>query len=218
MFDNTLHEGVNNKNPGNIDYSKLLTTKYDIQNVQPGKYDVDVKIPYLNLDDDIPKQINDSIYNQYVPTLIDIAKNSTVQAIYHISYAAYVNNDILSIAIKLIWKENGITPQRVTIQTFNYDLVNKKLLGINDVIAMKNLNKDDMQKKINSTISDMAKQVEQLSNTILGGTNLYQRDINNDMYKVENTKNFFLGENGYLYIFYPYGNNAFTSDVDIVIF
>ena len=218
MFDNIVHQGVNNQSTGSTDYSSLLTAKYNIQDVQPGKYDIDVKIPYLNLDGDIPSQINDSIYNIYVTKLMDIAKNSQVQAIYHISYTAYVNYDVLSVVIKCTLKENGITPQRVTVQTFNYDLANKKLLGINDVITLKSLDKDVMQSKITSDIANIAKQIAQLSNTITGGGNLYQRDLTNDMYKVDNTKYFFLGENGYLYIFYPYGNNNFTSDVDIVIF
>ncbi|MCL2342212.1 MAG: hypothetical protein FWC53_04150 [Firmicutes bacterium] len=218
MFDNTIHTGINNQNVANMDYSSLVTSKYNIQDVNPGKYDIDVKIPEVKIDGDIPAQINDNIYNTYVPKLMDIAKNSKVQAIYHISYAAYVNYDILSIVIKLTIKENGITPQRVAIQTINYDLANKKLLGISDVITLKNLNKDDMQSKIDSSISDKAKQIEQISNVTLGGGNLYQRNLSDDMYKVDSTKYFFLGENGYLYIFYPYGNNNFTSDVDIVIF
>ena len=218
MFDNKIHTGVNNKNTANTDYSSLIFSKYNIQDVKPGKYDIDVKIPELKIDGDIASGINDNIYNLYVPKLIDIANNSKVQAIYYISYAAYVNYDVLSVVIKCTIKENSVTPQRVTLQTINYDLVNNKLLGINDVISIKGLKKDDMQSKINSDISDKAKQTAQISNITSGGNSLYQRNLNDDMYKVDNTKNFFLGEKGYLYIFYPYGNTNFTSDVDIVIF
>ena len=37
------------------------------------------------------------------------------------------------------------------------------------------------------------------------------------MYKLENTNNYIIGENGLLYIIYAYGNNNYTSEVDIVI-
>ena len=35
---------------------------------------------------------------------------------------------------------------------------------------------------------------------------------------VENAKEFFIGENGYLYVVYAYGNESFTSETDVVIF
>ena len=47
--------------------------------------------------------------------------------------------------------------------------------------------------------------------------NKYIRDINDSMYKVENTKVFFLGEGKALYIVYPYGNSNYTTELDLVI-
>ena len=50
------------------------------------------------------------------------------------------------------------------------------------------------------------------------------KDINDDLksksdiYTVANSENFFLGENGKLYIIYAYGNQNFTSEMDIVLF
>lgn len=52
----------------------------------------------------------------------------------------------------------------------------------------------------------------------MGYSNIYTRDLNNDMYKIANSKTFFLGENGKLYIIYAYGNQNFTSEMDIVLF
>ena len=50
------------------------------------------------------------------------------------------------------------------------------------------------------------------------GYNMYQRDYNSDMYDVKNTKEYFLGMDGDLYVIYPYGNTDSTSEMDIVIF
>ena len=50
------------------------------------------------------------------------------------------------------------------------------------------------------------------------GYNTNIRDSDADMYKIENAKEFFIGDNGKLYIVYAYGNSEYTSEMDIVIF
>ena len=42
--------------------------------------------------------------------------------------------------------------------------------------------------------------------------------INSDIYNIENIETFFFGEDGSLYVLFPYGNNKFTSEMDIVKF
>ena len=44
------------------------------------------------------------------------------------------------------------------------------------------------------------------------------RDLNDSRYKIENTENFIVNEEGYLYIIYAYGNIENTNKMDIVIF
>ena len=50
------------------------------------------------------------------------------------------------------------------------------------------------------------------------GYNVFVRNESDDIYKIENTPNFFLGKDNYLYLVYAYGNNNYTSEVDLVIF
>ena len=38
------------------------------------------------------------------------------------------------------------------------------------------------------------------------------------MYNVENTTEFFLGKDNFLYLIYAYGNDNYTSELDLVIF
>ena len=47
---------------------------------------------------------------------------------------------------------------------------------------------------------------------------LYTRNLESDIYKVKNTENFFLTQDGYVYIVYAYGNTDDTNEMDIVIF
>ena len=52
----------------------------------------------------------------------------------------------------------------------------------------------------------------------LTGYETYSRDINSDIYNIENIETFFMGEDGSLYVLFPYGNNKFTTEMDIVKF
>ena len=39
-----------------------------------------------------------------------------------------------------------------------------------------------------------------------------------DIYKIDNTSTFFLTQDGYVYIVYAYGNNDYTTEMDLIIF
>ena len=84
-----------------------------------------------------------------------------------------------------------------------------------DVIEYKNLNKDEVQNRIYKEIAKINQKTKNISEQ---GYNLYLRDETSDIYKIENTENFLLGNNNYLYLIYAYGNNEFTSQMDLVIF
>ena len=57
---------------------------------------------------------------------------------------------------------------------------------------------------------------ENLSLNILGYEG-HVRDAENEMYEIENAENFFLGEDGFLYIVYSYGNKEETNLIDIIV-
>ena len=48
------------------------------------------------------------------------------------------------------------------------------------------------------------------------GYQVYKRILDNEIYKIQNIKNFIQGPNGELYIIFAYGNNNYTSEMDIV--
>ena len=51
-----------------------------------------------------------------------------------------------------------------------------------------------------------------------GYNEVFSRDLSSNMYTVDNSGTFFLGNNENLYIIYAYGNQNFTSEMDIVLF
>ena len=100
--------------------------------------------------------------------------------------------------------KNGTNPQRRIIQTYNYDIEKDKLL-----------NKEEIEKTVQEEIKKVNNQMKNINNQ---GYNVYLRDEDSEIYKIENTSNFFLGKNNYLYLVYAYGNNNYTSEMDLVIF
>ena len=70
-----------------------------------------------------------------------------------------------------------------------------------------------MQNKIRQEIKDEQNKAEDLQEL---GYQIYSRDSESDIYDIENSDIFFF-HNENLYIIYPYGNDALTSEMDMVI-
>ena len=213
IFDNKTHNNSSHEIEG-IDYNNLIGLLHELKGSKPGKYDIDVKIPQINIDSENAKKINESIEKTYVPKIVEVGTESEVLSIYSVNYVAYINNNILSLVIKSTLK-SGSNPQKIMIQTVSLNLETDEILTIEDAIAVKNISKEEVQKKINEEITKVAKEKESIAGE---GFNVYRRNSEDEMYKIENTSNFFLGQDGHLYIVYAYGNKSFTAEMDVVIF
>lgn len=212
IFTNTINKAENAKQ--DINYDEIIYCAYNI-NEEKNNYIVNAKIPLFKIENDVTKQVNKEIYDTFAATIVNIAKNSgAAHTTFNLDYVVYVNNNILSLVIRCKYKD-GSNPQRYIIQTYNYDIDNNKLVDINEILEYKNLNKDDVEKKVEDKIKEENAQMKSISEQ---GYPVYIRNENDEIYKVENTPNYFLGENNYLYLVYAYGNNNFTSDKDLVIF
>lgn len=219
IFTNTINKEATAKM--NINYEEMLYCKYDVKEEKSGEYSINAKIPNFKGETETIKKINTEIFDTFARKVVEIAKNSSEYTTYNLDYVGYANNNIISLVIMCKYKD-GINPQRKIIQTYNYNVEDDKLLNINDIIAYKNLNKDDMQKKIKEEIKQIQEEKElvnsQLENISEQKLNMYKRDKDSQIYQIDNTPNFFLGKNNYLYLVYAYGNNNHTSEIDLVIF
>jgi hypothetical protein len=178
------------------------------------EYDIDVNIPLININSDLINKYNDNTQKVFADQVNRAMKNedSTEPIVCSISYTAYINNNILSVAIMENYK-SGKLPQRLIVQTYNYNLDTGEEVTINDVMASRGVDSTSVNKKINSTIKTLAED----DNTIAdSGYNVYKRDISSDIYDVKNVKTFMQGPDGELYIIYPYGNTANTSEIDVI--
>ncbi len=195
-----------------IDSTKPLVYSFFELEEETENYEMNIHLPAINIQGDTVKKYNNNTQNVFVSKAQAILENATPKTIYTIDYVAHVYEDIVSIVIKSTLKENN-NAQRVIIQTYNYNLKTGANVTIGDMINLLGINKQDANAHIQENILEANREAEVLN---LSGYNVFTRDVQSEMYDIDNTSNFFLDRNGTLYILYAYGNKNFTSELDIV--
>ena len=177
-------------------------------------YSIDVKIPVININSKIVKEINQDIKTEFYEKANSYMRQKEVNVVYSVNYAAYVNEQILSIVIKASLRE-GENPEKIIVKTYNYNMLEDKKVTIADLVKYKGTSLEYVQ----SMITDEIKTA--YDNAVIIADQfgyMYNRDLKSEIYKVENTENYFLTQDGYVYIVYSYGNKEYTNVVDIIIF
>ena len=212
LFTNSI-EGENDlSNSKKKDAEKpIVYTKIAKKETKVNNFDVEIYIPYINIDNEIADEYNKEI-ETFIQKAREILNTENNNAIYLVEYVATIQNDILSVMIKSNLKE-GSSAQRLIIETFNYDLRNNKKITLEELLKVERLNINDVQIKINDEIKTEQKRVEDLEKL---GYSRYNRDVTSNMYKIENTNVFYMSKDA-IYILYPYGNENLTNDLDMII-
>ena len=193
---------------------EIIYTGYNLKNEDENFYQIDIKIPRLNINTDVAKKINEEIENEFYDKANNIMRNMEGYTIYTVNYSAYVNKDIASIVIKASLKEDGKN-EKVTIKTYNYSIPGKNTVSLNELIELKQTTKKEVQNNIDDEIKKAYNNALAISEEY-GST--YNRKLDDKMYQIDNTTEFFLTNEGNVYIVYPYGNKEYTNEMDIVIF
>ena len=193
---------------------EIIYTDTDFVAEKAGYYDIDINIPKININSETIEKVNNNITSLYT----ELAKEILLQQeqhniIYNVDYEGYINQNILSLVIKATIKQDKDV-QRTIIKTYNYEINENKELTLQEIIEIKNLNENAIQNEITQKIEEYNK--ENLSLNILGYEG-HVRDVESEMYEIENAENFFLGEEGFLYIVYSYGNKEETNLIDIIV-
>ena len=217
-FDNLFLNSLEITGDINADVKKqdeskdYVVTTYEKRETVSGKYEMSVFIPYINIDNDTIDKYNNEIKEIFQDKAESILETESQNVLYTVDYQGYIENDILTVIIKSSLKQ-GASAQQLIVQTYNYDLVNNKEITLNDEIDMLALNKTAVQNKIRSEIKAEQDKAEALQEL---GYEIYNRDSESDYYSIDNSNIFFVHDQN-LYIIYPYGNDALTSEMDIVI-
>ena len=216
IFQNKLDSNIDTVSiPKKDQKYDLIYADYTKVDKVVGRYDLNVQIPHINIDSEEVNKINEEIdktFKQKAESLID--ENNTVEnAVYSIKYQAYLNNDILSLIIECTLKE-GTNPQRIIIKTYNYNMNSKKIITMEELAKIKQIDKNKIESEIKEEIDSKISMEKSLTEA---GYNVFNRYPDSDMYKYENLSNFFIDEQNNLYIIFAYGNDKMTSEKDIVI-
>ena len=193
---------------------EIIVTAYSKEE-QGEKYSIDIKIPYFNIKSEEAIKINKEIQSTFKDKFESVRSSKLENSIiYNVKYKAYINKNILSLVILSELKEEN-SNQRIIIQTYNYNLNENKLVTIAEIIQNKNIDITQANKIIKETIDSSQDENIKLKEL---GYEVDLRDSNSEEYKIQNADQFFVGEKGFLYIVYPYGNKEFTSEMDLIIF
>lgn len=191
---------------------KIVSTTYEKKISKLNSYDLDVHIPYINLQNEVIKQYNKEIEDIFIKIAENVLKTENRNIVYTVDYVANVQDGILSLMIKSNLKE-GDSAQKVIIQTYNYDLRNNKEINLAEVLRIEQLEENNVQNLIKNEIIKEQKKVEDLRKL---GYNIYNRDVKRDIYTIEKSTEFYLTDET-LYIIYAYGNESETSEMDLII-
>ncbi len=192
----------------------IVYSAYDIQK-QEENYELNVHLPVINIKSEVANDFNKITQSVFVNKTSEILNNKyTERVIYSVDYISYINDNILSLVIKSTLKQ-GNNPQRIIIQTYNYNLATGEKIQLVDVLAKKNIIQSDCQNKIHEIVTKAQEEAEVL---VQSGYTVYNRNLSDSMYQIANISTFFLGQNGELYIIFAYGNQNFTSEMDVVLY
>lgn len=192
----------------------LIYTWVSREQTVDNRYDLNLNIPRVNISNTSVENFNNKIKELYVDKANDIILHSSSNTIYTVEYMSYINTNILSLVIKSTLKEAN-NPQRVIIQTYNYNLSTNEELTFDQVLEIKGLQANDVKTAVLSVVQASNVEAQNLKNL---GYNVYIRDLASEIYEINNTTTFILGANNYLYIIYPYGNSNYTDEMDVVVF
>lgn len=216
-FNNLFTNTINNDNGENDNKKQeqdkgLVYTGYQQKESKINSYNLEVNIPHINVDNEITAGYNKQIEDIFLTLSNNVLQTENSNIIYTVDYVANVQDGILSLMIRANLKE-GSNAQKVIIQTYNYDLRNNKEITLQEVLKIEKLDEQDVQNRINTKVQEEEQKAEDLQSL---GYNIYSRDTSSDIYKLENSTEFYLTPDA-LYIIYAYGNETNTSEMDLVI-
>ena len=215
MFDNEIH--YNNYDTSSIakqiESEEIVYSAYDIEESKQDCYEVDIHLPVVNINNNVAagfNQITQEVFANKATEVLNTETNSTI--IYSVNYTGFVSGDVLSVILKSTLKEPN-NAQRVIVKTYNYNLKTSEEVSIFDAMSIKGISQDDVKAKIRVQIVNAIKEAKAIE---ASGYGTYTRNADDSIYDVKNISEFFFREDGTLYIVYAYGNNNYTSELDII--
>ena len=210
LFKNTLT--VEESQKGKVD-STLVNTGYQIQNNDDAFYTINVNVPTIKLNTQVAADLNAQLKNDFYQNALGYMVQTEHHIYYTVSYQAFYREGYLSIVVKSSLKE-GNDPESVIVKAYVYNMESNELVSINELLERTGIT----SKKAQSAIDKEIRAANNRSKTLaVEFGEMFSRDVESEDYLVENAKNYFLTDEGNLYIVYTYGEDATTNEIDIII-
>ena len=216
LFTNTVNAGGYDLSTVDklYDDRDIVYSAYTI-NESNDNYEINVNLPVVNIAGDVVSEFNGITQELFADKAAEVMNSvNAYKTIYNVDYAVFINNGILSVAIKSLLKE-GNNPQRTIVQTYNYDLQTGERVEIGRILSNLGLTTDEVQNKIREIVNEAAEAANILEQS---GYSVLKRNLEDSMYNMNNLTTYMLGPSNELYIIFAYGNRNFTSEMDIVLY
>ena len=216
LFNNTVNTGDYDLSTVDklYDDRDIVYSAYTI-NESNDNYEINVNLPVVNIAGDVVSEFNGITQELFADKAAEVMNSvNAYKTIYNVDYAVFINNGILSVAIKSLLKE-GNNPQRTIVQTYNYDLQTGQRVEIGKILSNLGLTTDEVQNKIREIVTEEADAANVLEES---GYSVFKRNLEDAMYNMNNLSTYMLGPSNELYIIFAYGNRNFTSEMDIVLY
>ncbi len=216
LFTNTVNAGDYDLSTVDklYDDRDIVYSAYTI-NESNDNYEINVNLPVVNIAGDVVSEFNGITQELFADKAAEVMNSvNAYKTIYNVDYAVFINNGILSVAIKSLLKE-GNNPQRTIVQTYNYDLQTGERVEIGRILSNLGLTTDEVQNKIREIVNEAAEAANILEQS---GYSVFKRNLEDSMYNMNNLTTYMLGPSNELYIIFAYGNRNFTSEMDIVLY
>lgn len=216
LFTNTVNAGGYDLSTVDklYDDRDIVYSAYTI-NESNDNYEINVNLPVVNIAGDVVSEFNGITQELFADKAAEVMNSvNAYKTIYNVDYAVFINNGILSVAIKSLLKE-GNNPQRTIVQTYNYDLQTGERVEIGRILSNLGLTTDEVQNKIREIVNEAAEAANILEQS---GYSVFKRNLEDSMYNMNNLTTYMLGPSNELYIIFAYGNRNFTSEMDIVLY
>lgn len=164
----------------------------------------DLNVPYINIDSDDAKKVNQEIYKIYEDLIKDFEKLSKEEIWYSISsYNSCINDNILSIIITI--ESAGTSIPNYEYYTYNFDLDNGNLLNYEEVLTKFKLTQEDALTAVKEILN---KYIINKCYTCSIDNEIYLQEFNKSLsyYQnniVNNNLKFFIKENQLIIVLKP---------------
>ena len=175
LFNNTVNTGDYDLSTVDklYDDRDIVYSAYTI-NESNDNYEINVNLPVVNIAGDVVSEFNGITQELFADKAAEVMNSvNAYKTIYNVDYAVFINNGILSVAIKSLLKE-GNNPQRTIVQTYNYDLQTGQRVEIGRILSNLGLTTDEVQNKIREIVNEAAEAANILEQS---GYSVFKRNL-----------------------------------------